>query len=90
MLVRLVYLAIVNLFSAVRLLSVGERDKDAEILALRHQVTVLQRQLGDRKVKVTPMDRAFLAALLSPLPRTALRRLHLLVRPDTVLRWHRD
>jgi putative transposase len=39
---------------------------------------------------VKPIDRAFLAALLSPLPRAALRRLHLLVRPDTVLRWHRD
>ena len=90
MLVRLVYLAIVNLFSAVRLLSVGERDKDAEILALRHQVTILERQLGDRRVRFTAVDRTFLAALLSPLRRQALRRLRLLVRPDTVLRWHRD
>jgi hypothetical protein len=47
----LVYLAIMNLFSALRLLSVGERDKDAEILALRHQVTILERQLGDRRVE---------------------------------------
>jgi hypothetical protein len=36
---RLAYLTITNLFSAVRLLSVGDRDKDAEILALRHQIT---------------------------------------------------
>ncbi|WP_223839135.1 hypothetical protein [Saccharopolyspora pogona] len=35
-------------------------------------------------------DRAFLAALLRGLPRKALRRIRLLVRPDTVLRWHRD
>src|SRR4029453_13250262 len=35
-------------------------------------------------------DRAFLAALLHRLPRTALHRVRLLVRPDTVLRWHRD
>ncbi|MFE2187859.1 hypothetical protein [Streptomyces sp. NPDC059455] len=35
-------------------------------------------------------DRAFLAALLHRLPLPALRRLRLLVRPDTVLRWHRD
>jgi len=89
-LVRLVYLAIVNLFSAVRLLSVDERDKDAEILALRHQVAILERQLGDRRVRFTAVDRTFLAALLSPLRRQALRRLRLLVRPDTVLRWHRD
>jgi hypothetical protein len=33
---------------------------------------------------------AFLAALLAPLPRGVLHRLQLLVRPDTVLRWHRD
>ena len=90
MLLRLVYLAIMNLFSALRLLSAGDRGKDAEILALRHQITVLERQLGDRKVRFTPADRTFLAALLAPLPRQALRRLHLLVRPDTVLRWHRD
>jgi hypothetical protein len=32
-------------------------------------------------------DRAWLAALLHRLPRPSLR---LLVRPDTVLRWHRD
>jgi transposase InsO family protein len=31
-----------------------------------------------------------LAALLHRLPRPTLRRLRLLVRPDTVLRWHRD
>lgn len=31
-----------------------------------------------------------LAALLQSLPRDALRRIPLVVRPDTVLRWHRD
>jgi transposase len=30
------------------------------------------------------------AALLAPLARVRLRRLRLLVSPDTVLRWHRD
>jgi putative transposase len=35
-------------------------------------------------------DRAFLAALLQGLPPEVLRRMRLLVRPDTVLRWHRD
>jgi putative transposase len=35
-------------------------------------------------------DRAFLAALLHRLPTQVLHRLRLLVRPDTVLRWHRD
>lgn len=36
-----------------------------------------------------PEDRALLAALLAPLARHVLRRLRLLVRPDTVRRWHR-
>jgi transposase InsO family protein len=41
-------------------------------------------------VRFTPVDRAFLAALLHRLPAQRLRRLRLLVRPDTILRWHRD
>ncbi|GAA4260455.1 hypothetical protein GCM10022255_089180 [Dactylosporangium darangshiense] len=31
-----------------------------------------------------------LAALLRRLPRAVLRQIRLLVRPETVLRWHRD
>ncbi|MFF6816261.1 integrase core domain-containing protein [Streptomyces sp. NPDC012403] len=41
-------------------------------------------------MRFTPGDRAFLAALLHRLPSEVLRRVRLLVRPDTVLRWHRD
>jgi hypothetical protein len=41
-------------------------------------------------VKFSPVDRAWLAALLHPLPRTVLNQLRLAVRPETVLRWHRD
>ena len=59
-------------------------------LALRHQLTVLHRQLGTERVQFDAGDRAFLAALLHRLPRTVFRRVRLLVRPDTVLRWHRD
>ncbi|WP_236647641.1 helix-turn-helix domain-containing protein [Micromonospora sicca] len=57
---------------------------------LRHQITVLERQLGKEKVRFDATDRAFLAALLHRLPRDVLREVRLLVRPDTVLRWHRD
>jgi transposase len=74
----------------LRLLPMSDHDKDVEVLTLRHQVTVLQRQLGERKVRFEPADRALLAALLHRLPMDVLRRLRLLVRPDTVLRWHRD
>jgi transposase InsO family protein len=87
---RLAYLTVTNTFAALRLLPLGDRDKDAGILALRHQITVLERQIGGAKVQFAPADRAFLAALLTSVPREVLRRLRLLVRPDTVLRRHRD
>jgi len=41
-------------------------------------------------VRFTPADRALLVALLHGLPRDVLKRLHLVVSPDTVLRSHRD
>jgi putative transposase len=43
-----------------------------------------------RRPASPPADRAFLAALLHRLPRDVLRHVRLLVRPETVLRWHRD
>jgi transposase len=89
-LVRLVYLSVTNVFAVLRLLPVSDRDKDVEILVLRHQVAILQRQLGTTRPRFSPGDRAFLAALLHRLPRGQLGRFRLLVRLDTVLRWHRD
>jgi hypothetical protein len=87
-LLRLPYLALTSMFTLIRLLPMSDRDKDAEILALRHQLAVLQRQID--KPKLTWPDRALLAALLHHLPRVHLRQLHLIVSPDTLLRWHRD
>lgn len=78
------------MFAMLRLLPVSTQDKDVEILALRHQITVLQRHLNGRRVQFAPGGRAFLAALLHDLPKEALLRMRLLVRPDTILRWHRD
>jgi putative transposase len=84
MLLRLAYLTVMNAMAALRLLPMSNRDKDVEILALRHQITVIERQLGaGTKVRFAPEDRAFLAVLLASLPREALRRLRLLVSPDT-------
>ena len=90
MLVRFAYLAVSQAFAARRLLPLSDREKDVEILALRHQLTVLQRQLGDERPRFRPEDRAPLAALLSGLPRQVRRQIRLLAAPDTVLRWHRD
>ncbi|WP_231648104.1 hypothetical protein [Saccharothrix sp. NRRL B-16348] len=90
MLLRLPYPGVTNAFALLRLLPMSDRDKDTEILALRHQITLLECQLGDARPRFSPGDRAFLAALLHRLPADAHRRLRLLVRPETVLRWHRD
>lgn len=53
MLLRLAYLTVANTFVMLRLLPMGDRDKDTEILTLRHQLAVLERQLGERKVRFT-------------------------------------
>ncbi|MFE9694350.1 hypothetical protein [Micromonospora sp. NPDC005806] len=78
MLLRLIHLGVANIFAALRLMTTSDRAKDIEILALRHQIMVLQRQRP-----------ALLPALLHQVPRNVVRRLRLLVRPDTILRWHR-
>src|SRR5258705_3941833 len=88
MLLRLPYLALTGVVTLIRLLPMSDLDKNVEILTLRHQLAILQRQID--KPRRTPPDRAFLAALLHRLPRPTLRQLHLIVSPDTVLRWHRD
>ena len=88
MLLRLPYLALTSVFTLIRLLPMNDVDKNIEILTLRHQLAILQRQID--RPRLTPPDRAFLAALLHRLPRPRLRQLHLIVSPDTVLRWHRD
>ncbi|TDE37665.1 integrase [Actinomadura sp. 6K520] len=90
MFLRLAYLTAANAFAVLRLLPMTDREKDAEILVLRHQITVLERQLDGARVRFTVPDRALLAALLHRLRPSVLRRMRLLVRPDTVLRWHRD
>jgi putative transposase len=87
-LLRLFYLALTGMVTLLRLLPMSNADKDIEILALRHQLAVLQRRVD--RPQLTPPDRAFLAALLYKIPRPTLRQLHLIVSPDTVLRWHRD
>jgi hypothetical protein len=91
-LLRLAYLAAANGLAMLRLAAVSDRTKDVEILALRHQITVLERQQHGqgRKVRFADADRAFLAALLHRLPRHVLLRMGLMVRPETVLRWHRE
>ena len=83
MLLRLAYLTVTNTLSLIRPLPMSERDKEVEILVLRHQVAILQRQTP--KPAFTPADRFLLAGLLHHLPLDKLRSIQLLVRPDTIL-----
>jgi len=48
----------------------SDRAKEIEILALRHQLAVLQRQLGPQRVHFAASDRALLAALSPARSRT--------------------
>jgi transposase InsO family protein len=85
---RIAYLAVLRIFGWLALLARSDGAKDAEILILRHQVAVLQRQV--KVPRLSWADRAILAALARLLPRSQLCQLRLIVSPCTLLRWHAD
>jgi len=75
----------VRIFGWLVLLGRGDASKDAEIMALRHEVMVLRRQVARPKLGWT--DRAVLAALARQLPAVLCGSR--LVAPGTLLAWHR-
>ena len=48
---------ITNAFTLLRLLPDNDRDKDAEILALRHHLAVPHRQPDEQRVRLDSADR---------------------------------
>ena len=69
------------------LVTTSHRDQamlQAEVLALRRQVQVLERQI--KPVQWNAGDRMVLAALRERIPRSGWAGL--LVKPETVLSWH--
>jgi putative transposase len=80
------YVAFVRILELLRLSRREQADLAIEIVMLRHEVTVLRRQVERPALK--PPDRALLAGLSRLLaPR---RRSGFFVQPETLLRWHRD
>jgi transposase InsO family protein len=86
MALRLLYLSFCQLLGWLVLLTQRSATKNAELLVLRHEVTVLRRQVA--RPRLDWADRAVLAGLTRLLPRWVRRGR--LVQPATLLRWHRD
>lgn len=78
MAVSLVYVFACRLFELVLLLTRRERSKELEILVLRHELSILRREV--RRPQFTPGDRLLLAALSRVLPRRSWRAFP--VRPE--------
>jgi hypothetical protein len=85
LLVSLVYVLTCRLLELVVLLGRGERSKKLEILVLRHEPSILRRQVA--KPRFGDHDRLVLAALSRVLPRRSWGAF--VERPETLLRWQR-
>jgi putative transposase len=82
---KLAYLTLCRSIQLLVLLARGDAAEDLEILVLRHQLTVLRRQVP--RPRLESADRALLAAASRALPR--VRWSCFLVKPEMLLRWHR-
>lgn len=79
------YLAVRRVLELILLCFRSAEANEIEILVLRQEFAVLRRQ--HPRPRLQPTDRALLAALSRLLPR--VRWSNFLVRPETLLRWHR-
>jgi hypothetical protein len=80
--------ALLALLAAIRSLLWSRAQLQAEVLALRHQLLVLKRQCAGRRVYFQTSDRVLWSWLSQLWP--GWRQGLLLVRPETVVRWHRQ
>ena len=83
---------LVDLLTATRR---TEHDKDLQNLELQHQLRLVQRE-RPWPPRLTRWEKLTLAVLTAKLagsttsPRTALAQVLLLLKPETVLKWHRE
>jgi transposase InsO family protein len=82
----LIYTVIGRLLSLIVVRGRGEASKDIELVLLRHEISVLRRQLP--RPRLESGDRLIMAAFARHLPGS-LRKFRL-VSPSTLLRWHRE
>jgi transposase len=87
---KLIFLIVSRVVSLAGLSRRESWWKDAEILMLRHQLAVAQRERPRVHVWLTWPDRTWLALLAGTLPTERLAAMRLIVAPATILRWHRD
>jgi putative transposase len=80
------YVAFVRILQLLRLRRDDRDELAIEVIMLRHEVSVLRRQIV--RPALEPADRALLAGLSRLLSKSRLERFF--VRPETLLRWHRD
>jgi putative transposase len=83
---KLIFLVVSRAASLLRLSRREPWWKDAEILMLRHQLAVAQRERPGTHSRLTWPDRAWLAMLAGTLPAERLAAMRLIVTPGTILR----
>ena len=95
----MVWLAFSHIFSTIlELVHIGrlsEKDKDLEIMILRHQLDVMTR-LQTKPVKPNRVEKLTWAVLTKKLKQSTnrstrqLRDIIRIIKPETVIRWHRE
>jgi transposase InsO family protein len=83
--VSALYVVVGRLLELIVLFARSDRTKELEILVLRHELSILRRQVD--RPRFEPHDRVLLAALSRVLPRSSWDIFP--VRPETLLHWHR-
>ena len=86
MLLKIVYLLVRRILGLAALVSRTDMAKNAELLVLRHENSVLRRHVG--RVRYEPADRVWFAALARLLPRSRWTEVFAVARA-TLLAWHR-